>query len=64
MFTERDGHTYLAGDDAATGEDLRSWVGPWRYGPLVAVPGVRSLVLGPPADRAQLQRWPTPSTRP
>ena len=56
VFTERDGHTYLAGDDAATGENLRSWVGPWRYGPLVAVPGVRSLVLGPPADRVQLQQ--------
>ncbi|HEY8302210.1 MAG TPA: hypothetical protein VIG48_09940 [Jatrophihabitans sp.] len=56
VFTQRDGHTYLAGDDAGTGETLHSWVGPWRYGPLIAVPGARSLVLGPPDRRAQLQQ--------
>ncbi len=55
VFTQRGGHTYLAGDDAVTGETLRSWVGPWRYGPLIAVAGARSLVLGPPDDRPQLQ---------
>ena len=47
----RDGHTYLAGDDALTGETIASWVGPWHYGPLVAVAGARSLVLGPPGER-------------
>jgi hypothetical protein len=56
VFTTRDGHTYLAGDDALTGETIASWVGPWRYGPLVAVPGARSLVLGPPGEDAALQR--------
>jgi hypothetical protein len=56
VFTERDGHTYLAGDDALTGETITSWVGPWRYGPLVAVSGARSLVLGPPGEDAALQR--------
>ncbi len=56
VFTTRDGHTYLAGDDALTDESIASWVGPWRYGPLVAVPGARSLVLGPPGDDAALQR--------
>jgi hypothetical protein len=56
VFTMRNGHTYLAGDDALTGETIVSWVGPWRYGPLVAVSGARSLVLGPPGDDAVLQR--------
>ncbi len=56
VFTERAGHTYLAGDDALIGETITSWVGPWRYGPLVAVPGARSLVLGPPGDDPALQR--------
>lgn len=54
VFTERAGHTYLAGDDAVTDESISSWVGPWRYGPLIAVPGARSLVLGPPGERARL----------
>ncbi len=56
VFTTRHGHTYLAGDDALTGETIASWVGPWRYGPLVAVAGARSLVLGPPGNDAALQR--------
>jgi hypothetical protein len=55
VFTEHGGHTYLAGDDALTGESLTSWVGPWRYGPLVAVAAGRSLVLGPPGDNARLR---------
>ena len=55
VFTTRNGHTYLAGDDALTGETIASWVGPWRYGPLVAVAGARSLVLGPPGNDAALQ---------
>lgn len=54
VFTERNGHTYLAGDDALTVETIASWVGPWRYGPLSAVAGARSLVLGPPADSATM----------
>src|SRR6478609_7022073 len=29
VFTERAGHTYLAGDDALAGETITSWVGPW-----------------------------------
>lgn len=56
VFTERDGHTRLAGDDALTNETISSWVGPWRFGPLVAVSGARSLVLGPPDEDASLQR--------
>ena len=54
VFTEHGGHTYLAGDDALTNEGLHSWVGPWHYGPLTAVSGALSLVLGPPAERGQL----------
>ena len=64
VFTERDGHTYLAGDDALAGESITSWVGPWRYGPLVAVAGARSLVLGPPGDDARCSASPARSTRP
>jgi hypothetical protein len=54
VVTEHGGHTYLAGDDALTNESINSWAGPWRYGPLIAVAGTRSLVLGPPSDRATL----------
>jgi hypothetical protein len=55
VVTEHGGHTYLAGDDALTNESINSWAGPWRYGPLVAVTGRRSLVLGPPSDRGMMQ---------
>jgi hypothetical protein len=54
VFTERAGHTYLAGDDAVSNETISSWIGPWRYGPLVAVRGADSLVLGPPGRHPQL----------
>lgn len=56
VFTRHGGHTYLAGDDALAVENTASWVGPWRYGPLMAVRGARSMVLGPPDEAALLRR--------
>ncbi len=53
-FVSRSGHTVVAGNDALAKEDTTSWQPPWHYGPLVADRGTASLVLGPPADRAQL----------
>lgn len=53
-FVRRDGRTYLAGDDDVAAAGSRSWAGPWRYGPLAAVRGARSLVLGPAGEAAQL----------
>jgi hypothetical protein len=47
---ERGGKTYLAADDALVTAGFPSWVGPWRFGPLTAVRGRSSLVLGPPTD--------------
>lgn len=55
VFVTRDGHTYLAGDDALAAQRTQSWVGPWRYGPLAAVRGRASLVLGPTGDTQRLQ---------
>jgi hypothetical protein len=54
VFTERDGRTYLAGDDALAATGSPSWVAPWQYGPLAIARGRSSLVLGPPADRPRL----------
>jgi hypothetical protein len=54
IFVRRHGKTVLAGDDPLTAQSTVSWVGPWHYGPLDVASGKASLVLGPPADQAQL----------
>ena len=55
-FVAREGHTYLAGDDALAARGSVSWVGPWHYGPLTAARGRAALVLGPPAAAPLLRR--------
>lgn len=46
-FVRRDDHVVLSGDDDLAEMDTRSWVGPWRFGPLSAQRGTTCLVLGP-----------------
>jgi hypothetical protein len=53
-FVSQHGHTYLAGDDALARAGGVSYVGPWDFGPVIAAHGRSSLVLGHPAQRAQL----------
>ena len=54
-FVRAGGHVELAGDRDLESAGGTSWQGPWDFGPLVAVTGAHSLVLGHPGDRAQLQ---------
>jgi hypothetical protein len=54
IFVRRGGRTLLAGDNPLTSQATVSWVAPWHYGPLDVATGRASLVLGPPADQAQL----------
>jgi hypothetical protein len=46
-FVRRDGKVVLSGDNDMSTSSTVSWVGPWRFGPLVAARGASSLVLGP-----------------
>jgi hypothetical protein len=55
VFVRRGSHTYIAGDDALSSTNEPSWTGPWRYGPLTAVTGARSLVLGRPGTEPVLR---------
>ena len=55
VFVRRGTHTYIGGDDALSGQNQLSWTGPWRYGPLTAVTGARSLVLGRPGSEPVLR---------
>lgn len=55
-FVQRHGRVYLAGDADLAQLGGASWTGPWDYGPLLAARGTSSLVLGRPADAAQLSR--------
>jgi hypothetical protein len=54
-FVRAGGKVQLAGDRDLEAAGGTSWQGPWDFGPLVAVTGAHSLVLGHPGDRAQLQ---------
>jgi hypothetical protein len=45
-FVRRSGHVLLAGDDDVIGAGGASWRGPWDFGPVFAVTGRATVVLG------------------
>lgn len=53
-FADRGGRWLIAGDTATAPDGVRSWRGPWEYGPLLVRRGTASLVLAHPANAGRL----------
>lgn len=54
-FVRHDGRIQIAADDDLADAGGVSWRGPWDYGPIQVVRGRSSLVVGHPAQAAQLR---------